>query len=348
MSLYAVMNAVSSPEESASRRSEILTALHHNDGLPDCGKVDSRSVDRLVYSIASTTMKDPTKSESILIAEEQLRKVTIGEPNVVNSTIAIVDYDPVWPVLFEEEARRIRAALGERVLRVEHVGSTSVCRLAAKPIIGVVLVVADAADEAAYAPALEASGYILRIREPDWYQHRMFRGPEAAICALLITPASLVARDQVNTVPQGSVVSVRMIDSISSDQNHAGETFRASIADAIRIGNHTVVPRGANAFVKLVNASSAGRVKGRSELELQLERIVVGNQSYPVASNVVAFRGKSESKKTAKNAGIGALAGGGLGALFGGGKGAAIGAGVGAGAGVATNAAKKGEQVRIG
>jgi len=170
----------------------------------------------------------------------------------------------------------------------------------------------------------------------------------AAICALLITPASLVARDQVNTVPQGSVVSVRMIDSISSDQNHAGETFRASIADAIRIGNHVVVPRGANAYVKLVGARSAGRVKGRSELELQLERMVVGNHSYLVASNVVAFRGKSESKKTGKNAGIGALAGGGLGALFGGGKGAAIGAGVGAGAGVATNAAKKGEQVRIG
>src|SRR3989475_10113883 len=139
---------------------------------------------RLIHcyiSIASTTMKDPTKSESIPIAEEQLRKVTIGEPNVVNSTIAIVDYDPVWPVLFEEEARRIRAALGERVLRVEHVGSTSVCRLAAKPIIDIVLVVADAADEAAYAPALEAAGYILRIREPDWYQHRMFREPDRGI-----------------------------------------------------------------------------------------------------------------------------------------------------------------------
>jgi hypothetical protein len=170
----------------------------------------------------------------------------------------------------------------------------------------------------------------------------------AAICALLITPASLDARDQVTTIPQGTVVSVRMIDSISSYQNYAGETFRASIADAIRIGNHTVVPRGANAYVKLLDASSAGRLKGRSQLVLQLERIVVGNRSYPVASNVLAFRGKSESKKTAKDAGIGALAGGALGALFGGGKGAAIGAGVGAGAGVATNAAKEGEQVRIG
>jgi hypothetical protein len=139
-----------------------------------------------------------------------------------------------------------------------------------------------------------------------------------------------------------------MIDSISSDRNYAGERFRASVADAIRIGNETVVPRGANAYVRLVDASSAGKVKGRSELELQLDSIVVGNHSYPVASNVVAFRGKSEGKKTAKDAGIGALAGGGLGALFGGGKGAAIGAGVGAGAGVATGAAKKGRPVIVG
>jgi hypothetical protein len=186
------------------------------------------------------------------------------------------------------------------------------------------------------------------VGEEDFVKYIQWVFNFTAICALLMTPASLVARDQVDTIPEGTVVSVRMIDSISSDRNRTGETFRASIADAVRIGDHTAVPRGAKAYVKLVDASSAGRVKGRSELQLQLERIVVGNHSYSVVSNVVAFRGKSEGKETAKNAGIGALAGGGLGALFGGGKGAAIGAGVGAGAGVATNAAKKGEQVRIG
>jgi len=169
----------------------------------------------------------------------------------------------------------------------------------------------------------------------------------AAICVLLITPASLVARDQV-MIPPGTVVSVRMIDSISSDYNYAGQIFRGTIADPIRIGNRIVVPRGGSADVKLVDASSAGRVKGRSELKLQLVRISDGNHSYPVASDVLAFRGKSEGKKSAKNAGIGALAGGGLGAIFGGGKGAAIGAGLGAGTGVAANAIEKGEQVRIG
>jgi hypothetical protein len=169
-----------------------------------------------------------------------------------------------------------------------------------------------------------------------------------AVCVLLIAPATSVARDQVVTVPRGTAIHVRMIDSISSDRNYAGETFRGSLENPVRVGNSTVFPRGSTAYMKLVESRSAGRVTGRSELRLQLQRIVVGNHSYPVASNIVGFRGRSETKKTGKSAGIGALVGGGVGALFGGGKGAAIGAGVGAGAGVASNAAHKGEQVYIG
>jgi len=88
--------------------------------------------------------------------------------------ISIVDYDPQWPELFRREADRIWAALGERVLRLEHTGSTAVPGLAAKPIIDITLVVADSANEAAYAPALEGAGYVLRIREPEWHEHRMF------------------------------------------------------------------------------------------------------------------------------------------------------------------------------
>lgn len=72
----------------------------------------------------------------------------------------------------------MRAALGERALRIEHAGSTSVPELAAKPVIDIVLVVADSGDEDSYAPDLESTGYVLRIREPEWYEHRMFRGSE--------------------------------------------------------------------------------------------------------------------------------------------------------------------------
>jgi len=90
--------------------------------------------------------------------------------------ISIVDYDSRWPELFRLEAGTVIAALRERVLRLEHTGSTSVPGLAAKPIIDITLVVADSANEAAYMPALEGAGYVLRIREPEWYEHRMFKG----------------------------------------------------------------------------------------------------------------------------------------------------------------------------
>src|SRR5271157_4773642 len=97
------------------------------------------------------------------------------------ASILIEKYDPSWPELFRREADRIRTALGCRAIRVEHTGSTSVPLLVAKPIIDILLVVADSADEAAYAPDLESAGYSLRFREPDWYEHRLFRGPDAEI-----------------------------------------------------------------------------------------------------------------------------------------------------------------------
>ncbi len=76
---------------------------------------------------------------------------------------------------------RIRAALGEKVVRLEHAGSTSVPTLPAKPIIDIVLEVQDSADEPAYVPDLEAAGYVLRIREPEWFEHRLFKGPDTNI-----------------------------------------------------------------------------------------------------------------------------------------------------------------------
>ena len=95
--------------------------------------------------------------------------------------ILLVDYDPRWPELFACESDRIRVALGRRALRIEHTGSTSVPGLAAKPVIDMLLVVADSADEDAYVPALEAAGYMLRIREAGWHEHRMFNRPDTEV-----------------------------------------------------------------------------------------------------------------------------------------------------------------------
>jgi GrpB-like predicted nucleotidyltransferase (UPF0157 family) len=109
-------------------------------------------------------------------SEEALRAVTIGELVVLDGPVTLVEYDPAWPDRFEREAAKIRAALGDRVRLLEHAGSTSVPGLPAKPIIDIVLAVPDSSNEAAYVPSMEAAGYVLRIREPEWFEHRLFRG----------------------------------------------------------------------------------------------------------------------------------------------------------------------------
>ena len=113
--------------------------------------------------------------------EEQIRAATIGELQPLSAPIHIAEYDPDWPERFRREADTIRRVLGDRVLQLEHVGSTSVPELPAKPIIDMLLVLANSADEPAYVPAMEAAGFVLRIREPDWNEHRLFKGPDSNI-----------------------------------------------------------------------------------------------------------------------------------------------------------------------
>jgi GrpB-like predicted nucleotidyltransferase (UPF0157 family) len=110
---------------------------------------------------------------------EQIQALTIGVIEPRTAPIPFVEYDPGWPALFAREEARIRSILGDRVVRLEHTGSTSVPGLAAKPIIDITMTVPDVTDEPAFVPDLEAAGYVLRIREsePDWYDHRVLKGP---------------------------------------------------------------------------------------------------------------------------------------------------------------------------
>lgn len=115
------------------------------------------------------------------MTEAQIQAAHVGGTKPHTQPITLVEYDPQWPQFFAREAARVRTALQERVLLLEHVGSTSVPGLAAKPKIDMLLVVANTADEEAYVPALEAAGYVLHIREPDWYEHRLFKGLDTEI-----------------------------------------------------------------------------------------------------------------------------------------------------------------------
>src|SRR5262249_30830871 len=119
--------------------------------------------------------------------------------------IVICKYDPRWPRMFAEHDRRIRLALGGTALRIEHVGSTSVPGLGAKPIIDILLLVESSADEDSYLPWLERSGYVLRVREPDFHEHRMLRTPELDVHLHVLSRGSeeasrmLAFRDRLRT-----------------------------------------------------------------------------------------------------------------------------------------------------
>lgn len=149
------------------------------------------------------------------------------------------------------------------------------------------------------------------------------------------------------TIPAGERVTVRMIDSIDSDRNEVGQVFRASLASPLVSHGRVVVPTGANVTVLLARESDAGRVKGRSSLEVHLSELEYRGRNYRLSSTLYEEQGKARGKQTAQRTGIGAAAGAIIGAIAGGGKGAAIGSAVGGGGAVGYQLFTRGQKVKI-
>lgn len=113
--------------------------------------------------------------------DEYLDQITGGNVQLLTRPIEIHEYDLEWPRLYAREEGRIRSVLGDRVVRIEHAGSTSVPGLPAKPIVDIVLEVPDSGDEPSYVPDMEAAGYRVVICEPEWYEHRVFKGHDTNV-----------------------------------------------------------------------------------------------------------------------------------------------------------------------
>jgi hypothetical protein len=164
---------------------------------------------------------------------------------------------------------------------------------------------------------------------------------------LTITPFASAQNSNRVTVPAGTRILVRMVDSVDSSKQKAGFRFTATLEANLQAYEITVAPKGTALYGVLAQASSSGRLKGSSQLVLELTDIVINGTTYPLLTSTYEVKGKGEGGNTAKKvvggAGLGALIGG----IAGGGKGAGIGALAGAGAGTAISAAKKGEQISI-
>src|SRR5256885_7842325 len=160
-------------------------------------------------------------------------------------------------------------------------------------------------------------------------------------------PASSNAANTGWTIPTGSKVVIRMIDSVNSETNKIGDTFVAVLDEPISQGGIEVMPRGADVRGRIANIEDAGRLKGSAQLGLELTQIIVNGIPYSVTTSEYSEVGEGRGKQAAKRAGLGAGIGAAIGAIAGGGKGAAIGAGVGGGGATAVQGLTKGEKLNI-
>jgi hypothetical protein len=148
-------------------------------------------------------------------------------------------------------------------------------------------------------------------------------------------------------IPAGQSMLVRMIDGVDSSKNHVGDIFHASLETDLVVNGTFVARKGADVYGRLAEAKEAGHLKGSSELELELTRMVIDGHDYPLVSSDYTLKGKGRGTNTAEKVGGGAVLGAIIGAVAGGGKGAAIGAGVGSAAGAGVQVFTRGQQVKV-
>lgn len=149
------------------------------------------------------------------------------------------------------------------------------------------------------------------------------------------------------SVPAGQSILVRMIDGVDSSKNHVGDLFHASLETDLNVNGVLVARKGSDVYGRLASSDKGGTFSGKSELQLELTRLVIDGRDYPVVSSDYNVQGKSQGSSAAKKVGGGAVAGAIIGAIAGGGKGAAIGAAAGGGAGAGVQILTKGDRVKV-
>lgn len=237
--------------------------------------------------------------------------------------------------------RQIRMAVGDRVetfdvgdvASLQFEGGASAAAVAA-PAVPAPAVAATPVAQVSPAPAVkEEAAPQRRIMRPDPVE-----GASAPAVAAAPAGSELAA---------GTMITVRMIDDVDSENVRPGQTFRASVDEPVMAGDRTLIPRGADVLTKLVEVKDPSKLTGGGQLTLDLVSVVVNGKPVEVNTADVTTTGESRKKQTGAVVGGTAALGAVIGAIAGGGKGAAIGAISGAGAGTAIQVMTKGTRVRI-
>ena len=302
------------------------------------------------------------KSDAQIIGEVVTR--IQADPQVSNKQISVTSSNGVVTLTGSSASDTERAAVANDAAQVEGV----------KTVVNNLLVaavpMAAPVEEAQQAPA-PAPVTPVRARKPVAYRERHTAastgsGYVAPAVASTPTYTSTPYVAPANTIPvastmpappppprqytidPGTVLSVRMIDSINSDRNHPGDMFHATLDSPVMVGETVVIPEGADVIGRVIEVKDAGHFAGRPELALELTNISVNGNKYTIKTDEYRQQGKSRGASTAKTVGTGAAIGAIIGGIAGGGKGAAIGAAAGAGMGGGVQATRKAEEVHIG
>ena len=295
----------------------------------------------VVLTLGLAVACNKARSDAALVTD--VKAQMFSNEDLKNTNIEVIAKDGEVTLTGQVPSDSVRYAAYKTALQVEGVKKVN-------DQMTVAVAQAAPVPETAPAPAV-APAPVRRVAKPR---------PAAPVQETAATPVAMPVTAQpvaaatppppqpkVVEIPAGTMLSVRMIDSIDSETDRTGQIFRASLDAPVVVEDEIVVPAGTDVYVKLADARSAGRMTGRSELRLELVRMQFQGKSYTLASDEYEQVGTSRGKRTAGMVGGGAVIGAAIGAIAGGGKGAAIGAGVGAASGGGIQAATKGKQIQI-
>ncbi len=292
-------------------------------------------------------------SDALIIGEVVMR--VHADPQVSSKQISVVASNGVVTLSGSAANDAERAAIATDAAQVEGV-KTVVNNLL---VAGAPAVAAELSPTPAPQPISVERAAPVRARRPVYRERQVASDPyvspvgspssySAPAPVMTAAPvASVPAAPTPLTIETGTALSIRMIDSISSEQNHPGDMFHGTLDSPVMVGETVVIPEGADVVGRVVEVKDAGHFAGQPELALELTNLSANGRKYSIRTNQYRQQGKSRGASTVKTVGSGAAIGAVLGGILGGGRGAAIGAAAGGGVGGGAQAARKAEHVHI-
>jgi BON domain len=299
----------------------------------------------VILAVAIGCSKRPNDAQ---IIGEVATKIQ-ADSNLQTNTIAVQSTDGVVTLSGEVANEMERTAAGNdagQVAGVRTVVNNLTVASAALPVAPVEQPVVEPppVEKAHKAPKASARRAVAKSNSPA----NDYAPPTSPVSS---TPVASVPaappKPTTVTVPDGTEISIRLLDPLDSEKNQVGDRFRGTLAHSIMVGDRVAIPVGADVDGRVVDVKGAGHFSGSSSLAVELVSVSMGGKEYELHTNQWSKQGAGRGKNTAAKVGGGAAVGAIIGAIAGGGKGAAIGSVIGAGAGTGAQAVTKGQQIKL-